>query len=298
MTKRNTLFPKAMSGLVLAILLVLCTSGNAKALGDLTWYYFNFPPMFIVEQGQPPKGFGIQIMEALWTDMPGYNHRMEELSPDIMMEKLAAGEHGLALGMLRSDMREQVMAFNQIPCRLSSPTMIAMLEDEARSVAPSGFISLKAILSNTHLKYAEIKGMSYGQLQPILDEHRNLEKTQIFTSSPSLVAALISGEADWAIVDPLVIPYLQKQFNGTKLSLVKIKENPDSFAPGYIAGPKNDWAKQVLKHADMALLTLIQNQHLYSILKESVPAQLKNRFQNAYKRQINDPVMEPLPLKD
>jgi len=269
----------------------------AVARDKITWLYFNFPPLYIKQQ-KNVSGFGIETMRRIWADMPEYSHSLVLATPGRMKQELSLKKNVIALGMLKTEERLKTIAYSKNPCRLASPTMVVLRKADAQKMAPAGVISIRKLFKDKRLMFADIPGINYGKLQPLIDKYQ--DRTRIISTpegAPHLISMILQGRADWSIVDPLATEYFNKKA-GTKgkISLVRVKELPAEFIPGYVAGPKTDWGQQTLDRIDDVMRTLVQTEELYSIQAPYIPNGLVKDFNKSYDRLIRKPTLAPSPV--
>lgn len=266
----------------------------AKSSEKITWLYFNFPPVY-VKSNDSVSGFGMDIIKLLQDEMPEYAHQNILASPGRMMAELAEGKHVIIVGMLKTPKRMETMAFTELPCRLASPSMIAMRKEDAKRLCPKESVSVETLLRDPTLTFADIENINYGSLQPIIAAHK--DKARYVTTSegiPHLVTMIMNKRADWTILDPLAVEYYNKQFGfNDRIAMVGIDEHPVSeFLTGYVIGPKTTWGIDTLQHIDTILRREIRSGKLYSILAPYVPPALGKEFKKAYDSQILAPALQ------
>ncbi len=271
---------------------ILISGGTAIAqpAKEITWLYFNFPTVFIKEEGQV-SGFGMETMKLLQSAMPEYVHKNMMASPSRMMAELTEGENVIIVGMLKSPARMKTMGFTQLPCRLTSPSMIAIRKSDKMRLAPNGSVSIEALLKRNDLAFAEIPKVNYGKLQPIIDAHKNKTRS-ICTSEgiPQLLTMIMNKRVDWTIMDPMAATYYSKQADFNDLiAMVHIQEQPVEFLTGYVVGPKTAWGNDTLLRINEILRKSICSGDLYDIFTPYIPATMNKDFKKAYESLILAP---------
>ena len=269
------------------LLLLFLLSGGSSSMAQetLDWPYFILPPVFIKGQ-QDVSGFGPDVIKEICQGIQEENYRLIPATVERMLLNMHEGKNELIFGIFKTPERETFMYFSALPVRLSASAIVAMHNHDAQKFAPDGTVSLASLLENTDLAFGYIPGVSYGPLNDLIKARTTCGDTRCTCTSKGVnnqVQALIRKRVDWIILDPLGIDSLtdQQEFKD-EIALIKIKEIPLMFTPGYIAAPKTPWGGKMMERINGTLVQMIRSGSLSKKILPWVPEGLRAEFNKSY----------------
>jgi len=234
--------------------------GDAK--GKITWMTTHWPPLMELDQasGKIAGGqYGSQL-KMIQKSMPGYDHVNQEMRWKRFWYFLEKGETFCNCMAYKNRTRETFAAFS-IPISIILPNHIVMRTDTFEQLGFPESLSLMDMMQDMRFKGVLIESRSYShdidRILGIYEKRSNFTRTVI--DEQTYIKMLGSKRMDYILEYPFVVkdtvdrhfPELKKMF-----AYVPITEL-SPFYYVYIACPKNEWGKAVIKKVNEVLKRLI-----------------------------------------
>jgi len=280
--------------LVSLLITCLLTSISYAQTEDniIYWPYFSYPTLFIIEDENQLSGSGISIQDYLIQNMPEFNHKRISASPKRMFENLKHGAQYCVVGALKTPDREKFMLYSD-PCRVSFYPMLVIRPNDKNISISDNQVSIKHLLDNDHLVFGEIAGIRYGkEINQLLEHYKNKENVKHIetVSGPDalvqLMRMLVNKRVDYFIAEPTTIQYFLKKEPDLshKLTFVRMKEQSQVAAAGYVTCPKNEWGKKIIDKLNIILRRVVKTDEFYSLALPWIQQDLLDEYETQYRR--------------
>ncbi|THB76249.1 MAG: hypothetical protein D3926_18175 [Desulfobacteraceae bacterium] len=292
-----TRFSRVFS-LVFVLALALGTHIRAE---EIRWPYFQYPPLYTIDQEGNVSGYGVHVQKIISRHMPGYTHKMVLAQPARIFADYKNGERYLAYGPVKTPERETYMVFS-LPCRLVFTDGVIMDANRAQQYLQGAKISLEKLLSDPQMIMGHSKDASYGQeIDGILKKYEGRFQQEVVTGEESefrQIKMIQSGRIDWMIWDPLgVVPLLNKADPDHKLGIYEIAEKKNTLVFAHITAPKNEWGIQMIRRINRILKQVVGTDEFYRGLSRWVPDDLQAAYRQGYEELIIKPALAYQPTE-
>ncbi|KAF0814044.1 hypothetical protein IGB42_01724 [Andreprevotia sp. IGB-42] len=251
--------------LVLALIL-LPALACAEPQREITWVLLNWPPVFILFDGQTPaapnelgSGMGEQQLRMMAERLPQYRHRYVRSDPQRAFGEMRRGMSLCFYPALKTEDRRTYSY--ALPAAITTPLQLVVREDQRARIAPGpAGVSLPALLARNDLKGYVQKGRSYAQaVDTILDAPASQAKRITLPRVGHLQQLIDSGQVDYTLEYPYVIEYENKvaRFHNDLVS-VPIAELEEPVV-WHVACTRNNWGKNLMRDLDPVLRELATN---------------------------------------
>jgi len=278
--------------LLIALLWSGCFATSGHAGGRVTWAWFRYPPMFIMENEKDPTGFGFDIMDLAISAMPEFKHDIKKMPIKRFVEQMKAGKDCIcAYGMIKTPDREKWAFFSQ-PCRIIIPRMIVVRKDDLTKFGGGSAVSIAKLIKNKKLTLLLKKGTRYGErIDTILNENPEAENiTYLYTDELGRQALkmLMNRRGDYCLSLSSTLYEAEKLGYADKIALIPIED--ETYLTGRVACSKTEKGKEVVEKVNRMLHKEITSGKIYQILSSQVPDMMRREF----KRQYEILLVEPL----
>lgn len=274
--------------LIAFIVIIPFMNGHSETSKEtIIWPYFSYPPMYIVE-GKTVKGFGGDIMHLLMNQLTEYHHIPVNAPPVRIFKNIEHGEQYCAIGLVKTPDRERYMHFSR-PCRVALPDVVIIRTSDRDRFNATHNISLRRLLQNRDLVMGNIRDASFGpEIDALIARFGKAAKTEQLSGTEAthgLLKMLVSKRTDWFIWDPTSILIVAKKLNLTDQFLMfPIREAKPSISVGYVACPKNEWGRKVIRRIDEVLRRETKTEQYLGYFTPWIPENLLPLFKQEFKR--------------
>lgn len=281
-----------LAPLLLAVLMAASAVAPVRAAEPLHWPYFPYPVLFIVED-DTLDGFGFAIRDMLSVHFPEYDHIPQFAPPRRILADAAQGERLVVTGLLKTDFRQEFLAYTTVPCGLALPVGIAVRKEDADKLAPDGEFPVGKNLASHKLKWGFQDGVNHGELEAVLRPNKDdpgVLRQSGKTPIVKMIMMLLSKRLDWFPCNPMTVDYYAKK-HGLEAYLAVLPTSEQAKEPSllYLACPKTEWGKAMIVRLDVALAREVLNGTLYDILEKYTPLNLHASFRKSYERYVLPP---------
>ncbi|MGE4424313.1 MAG: transporter substrate-binding domain-containing protein [Pseudodesulfovibrio sp.] len=271
---------------LLTLLFVAAGAARAEEKPVIYWPYFNLPPQFIVNGGQP-EGMGIDVARELQKELPEYRHVFIPASPQRIVEELHSGrERFVVCGLFKTSEREAYALYSEAPCRVTFSMMVVMRREDLWRLAPDGAASLAYLAADHALTFGYIPGLDYGVFNPFLApliSNAGSQRTVTAHDVGQLLDMLGEKRIDWFVHDSLGIRYAAgKRDMEERIAVVQASECPPVPIFGYLLCSRTAQGAEIMERINRAMARLVASKRLYNALKGWIPDRLDPAFDQAY----------------
>lgn len=224
---------------------------------QISWYIFDFPPVFILAGPDAGTGNGDVWLSYFISVLPQFRHRIVTASISRMMTDIAREPGACTTSVIPSPGRAEFMAFSRHawrvqPNRVIYPEAISPSIDLYR--APDGQIDVAALAQDETLKGGYIDRRSY---TPAIDAAiLTLKQRQggwAVTGAEGAVEMLALGRVDYTFGYPFELRYLlHRRGNGMPLASAGAAGDPETVA-AHVGCSKDETGQALLAALDSVL---------------------------------------------
>lgn len=289
------IYKRHMSTYLLIVLLWLSCFATSGYTGDtVTWVYFSYPPLFILENDKDPTGFGIDITSLAISAMPKYKHVVRKIPIKRFVAQMKAGKTCIcAYGMIKTPDREKWAVFSH-PCRIIIPRMIVIRKNDVLKFGGGSAVSLSKLIKNKKLTLLLKKGTRYGErIDKILNENSgSVNITYLYSDAlgQQELKMLMARHGDYFLSLSSTIYDAEKLGYADKIALIPIKD--ETYITGCVACSKNERGKEVIEKINNMLRKEIASGKIYQILSRWVPDKMLREFKREYELLIVEPLKQ------
>lgn len=284
----------ARTTLLLAVVLLWSCPAVAAEPQVIHWAYFDKPPLFLQRDDGQVDGVCGRIGALVRKGLPEYSHRWLRMPVPRILDEMRKGRRICAVGMIRTAGREKFLTYS-LPCRLVSPSMLALRRDTLKTLAlREGAISLERLLGNGRLVVGRLEGMSYGNSVDSVFERNGdspaVEKLYGDQGTTYLYRMLRARRVDAVPVD--LFEAIWKGFSrpDSDIMVVPMQENR-SFSAGYITCPGTDWGEQVIARVNRVLHEAVLKASYFNYFSPYLTDEIEPQAKEAFSRLIQTPAM-------
>ncbi|MCP4708642.1 MAG: transporter substrate-binding domain-containing protein [Planctomycetes bacterium] len=273
------------------LIMTFCRISVLFAEGAIIWPHFSYPPMFIIENGKA-AGFGIDIRNMFWRNMPEYDHKAISAPPKRLFENMRFGKKYCTIGPVKTPDREEYLHYS-LPCRVAFADFVVMRKEDADKLDNSK-ISLKTLLGDERLTFGGLSGASHGvELDRLIDSPL-VKAKKAFQSGPNamenLILMLVEKRVDWMMWEPATVWHIaQKKGFTDRLAVVRPMEMANIAEAGYVACPRNEWGREVIEKVNRILRQAVSTEVYYNYQGAWVPDNLLPEYKRLYEEMIVKP---------
>ncbi|MBU2510703.1 transporter substrate-binding domain-containing protein [bacterium] len=281
---------------VLLFTLVGLFTDLVQAKDTIFWPYFDYPPLFIVENGGV-SGYGIDVLNLIKEELTEYDHKLISAAPKRIFENMKFGKNYCAVGPSKTEEREEYLYYS-LPFRAVFPDMVIMRKQNAVNMGLTKEASLKDLLLNKNLVMGHINATSSDSFADgIIKKYGGSTRKETLSGSDSiqnLVQMLHSKRIDWFIWDPASILFYEKRLETSKeLTALSVIEQNIPVALGYITCPKNDWGQIIIKRVNRVLIQEIPTEQYFNFFTPWVHDNQMESFRSIFKKYLIDTKESP-----
>lgn len=263
--------------------------------GDtVTWAYFSYTPLFILENDKEPTGFGFDIMNLAISAMPEYKHAVKRIPIKRFAEQMKTGKDCICVyGMIKTPDREK-WAFFSHPCRIVMPRMIVIRKIDLAKFGGGSAVSLSRLIKNDKLTLLLKKGTRYGErIDNILNKNLGLDNITYLYSDElgrQALKMLMTRRGDYFLSLSSTIYDAKKLGYADKIELIPIKD--ETYMTACVACSKNEIGRQVIEKVNSMLRKEIASGKIYQILSRWVPDKMRLEFKREYEALLVEPLKQ------
>ena len=252
--------------IVFILLSMVIHCSTAWAEETMTWLVTNWPPLQMLEGPDKGKGRYDAFMELYREHLPQYEHKTIEMNWSRFWTDIKEGKNVCSIFAVYSKDRAEFAEYSEL-ATVGIPLRIVMRQSDMEKLGNPESISLIDLLEDDRFKGTLVNKRSYfAILDPILEEHhRNIKRISV--SDKNLIRMILSGRTDYTLEYSYVANYLAEKYKteyDTKIGSIAIKELPPVVS-AYLACPKNEWGKKVIKDFNAALSKLKHTKEYFDI---------------------------------
>ena len=280
--------------LLVALLWSSCFAASGHAGDTVTWAYFSYPPLFILENEKDPTGFGFDITNLAISAMPEYRHVVRKIPIKRFIQQMKTGKNCIcAYGMIKTPDREK-WAFFSHPCRIIMPRMIVIRKDDLTKFGGGSAVSLSRLIKNEKLTLLLKKGTRYGaRIDKILNESSGLDNISYLYSDElgrQALKMLMARRGDYFLSLSSTIYDAEKLGYADDIALIPIED--ETYITGCVACSKNERGRRVIEKVNSMLRKEISSGKIYQILSSRVPDMMRREFKREYEVLLIEPLKQ------
>lgn len=260
---------------ILSLLIgILAVFSHAPAAADkpvVIWTQTDFPPFYIPNGPLKNQGVYDSIMEQFFELLPGFEHRVVNMTIARSLEMMARQDNVCNMGLIQSPERDKTIVFSQEITRIFRNTLIIRRWDEHtfRPFMVKGEVDLDALLHSAPVRLTTVRGRRYGKhIDAILADRTGATGPDTVTHSSSAVRMLVEGHTDAIIAFPQEALYAVRT-EGTAVSpdaLMSLPIKNSGVISGRIGCSKGAAGEQVIRAInDPATLGKIRSLYVRSV---------------------------------
>jgi len=280
--------------LLMALLWSSCFSTLGYTGDTITWVYFSYPPLFILENDKDPTGFGFDIMNLAISAMPEYKHIVRKVPIKRFAEQMKTGKDCIcSYGMIKTPDREK-WAFFSHPCRIIIPRMIVIRKNDLVKFGGGSAVSLSKLIKNEKLTLLLKKGTRYGErIDNIINKNSGFDNiTYLYSDElgrPAL-KMLMARRGDYFLSLSSTIYDAERLGYADKIALIPIEN--ETYLTGSVACSKNESGRHVIERVNKMLRREIESEKIYQILSGWVPDNMRREFRLQYEILLFEPLKQ------
>ncbi|MFW5499205.1 MULTISPECIES: transporter substrate-binding domain-containing protein [unclassified Maridesulfovibrio] len=281
---------KRLSIVISLFLYVFGLAAKVQAKSDVYWPYFNIPPLSISHEDGHFTGIGPELGVLLQSQMPEYIHQTIAASPLKIFQSVREGRKWILSGVLKTPSREENLYYSNLPCRMTWTILAVIRKGDSSYLNANGQFRAKAALSGSGYRFGYVKGIDYGDLEPLVFDHIH-SKGRAFSSNDfdKLAELLALERIDFFFAGPLIADFILRDSNlSEQIDIVPCLEIPVKPIYGYYAVPKTEWGRKVIAKIDSVLESVIRSGEHRKILQRWTPKQFNAFFDRDYKAGFED----------
>jgi uncharacterized protein (TIGR02285 family) len=276
---------------ILILLSFFIVSANAKEKETITWANVHFPPWMILTGESKGMGVWDELLHALITALPEYNHRTV-IMKNVRYDLLAEQEEKVCKVYYYKNPRREKFLYYSIPSVVFLSGHIVMLTEKAKILGDPASISLDRLMKDSRFKGTIIKARSYGKvLDRIIaaNRHHNNLKEEVMLSK-NLFEFISLKRTDYILIYPAEWSFFEKELNlHPDVSIIAIDE-AIPYNITHVTCAKSEWGKGFIERVDKILKTHIPTQaHKNATLRWYAPRE-KQRLEKMYQEYLVDPI--------
>ena len=266
----------------------------ARAQGEdprgINWGHTWFPPFYCEQDGET---FGVahDVEDMLRRGMPDMRHTVAVMNTRRLLKMMEWGEQVCTTLLIRTEQREEYLAFS-LPV-FTSPPPAAIVRAEDRARFGPGPVSLREVLARGDVRVAVVGSRSYGGgIDAVLADMADtpgLAETLSEEMSGQSVRMLLSGRFDLTIAYPVEALYAARvQEREGDIAVIPLAENRD-YNVGHAACPDTPWGRGVVAHINAVLRENVGTDAYFERMSSYVP----DGVSDEYRRRFEELVVRP-----
>ena len=251
------------------LVVIFMSTCSAGAQETLTWLAVHWPPIQILDGDDRGQGRFDALLDIYQKNLPQYEHKTIVINWGRFWTELQEGNSQICnMFAIKTPDREEYTEFSRA-ISWALPLRVIMRKDTIEKLGNPESLSIINLLEQSDLKGIIVKKRSY---YSILDQHfrdhgANIQKLAI--ADKNIIQMLLAGRTDYTIEYPFVVNYLSREFEKsytTELGSIAIEESPEGSST-YIACPKTDWGRKVIRDLDRVLDQVIPTPEYLQIMQ-------------------------------
>ncbi len=246
-------------GLIMALPLLVPAAGAAE--GKVTWMTTHWPPLMELEKGSGKitgGQYGNQL-KLIQKNLPGYDHATQEMRWKRFWYLVEKGEEICNCMAYKTSAREAIAEFS-IPISITLPNHIVIRKETFEQLGAPESLSLVDMMQDGRFKGVLIESRSYSHdIDKMLDKYeKGSNFTRTVIDEQTYIKMLARKRMDYILEYPFVVKdTVARSFPELKgmFAYVPITEIAP-FYYVYIACPKNEWGKTIIKTVNTVLSRL------------------------------------------
>jgi len=280
--------------LLITLLWSSCFATLGYAGDTVTWTYFSYPPLYVLENDKDPTGFGFDIMNLAISAVPEYKHVVRKIPIKRFSEQMKTGKDCIcSYGMIKTPDREKWAIFSY-PCRVIIPRMIVIRKNDSAKFGGGSAVSLSKLMKNEKLTLLLKKGTRYGErIDNILNKISGLDNITYLYSDElgrQALEMLIAHRGDYFLSLSSTTYDAEKLGYADKIALIPIED--ETYLTGSVACSKNERGRQVIEKVNRMLRKEIESGKIYQILSRWVPDEMRREFKLQYEILLVEPLKQ------
>ena len=279
------------------IMLFLLISNSIKAAPTpnddartIYWQTYHRPPGIIKTGEDQGTGFVENALQLITKQMPEYSHRYPISSLTRALTDMKSNKNVCHPALFNTEERSKYIVFSKASI-INPGNRIIALKGTLDHLAEGNTIDLKRLLERHEFYFSLIKERSYGQaVDDKIGQHLSDSQSQLLASTElsTVFNMVLKKRVDFTIAFPFELNYfIEKNGIGqNQFASYFIKDIPN-FSLGYVACPKNEWGKSVIKKVNKVLSkTKLENSYKRAVTAWWGEEQFSKEFETFYQTQF------------
>ncbi len=280
------------------VIVIACVSSSLRAEPiksndhqTIFWQTYHRPPGIIKTGEDQGTGFVENALKLITNQMPEYTHEFPISSLTRALTDMKANKNVCHPALYKTKERSKFITFSKASIINPGNRIIALKGTLGHLADGNNTIDLKKLLASQEFAFSLIKERSYGQaVDDKIGQHFSDGKSQLLASTDlgTVFNMVLKKRVDFTISFPFELNYFVEK-NGidqTQLVSYFIKDIP-KFTLGYVACPKNEWGKSVIKKVNKVLSkTKLENDYKRAVTSWWGSEQFSKEFETFYQTQF------------
>lgn len=256
---------------------------SIAATESIVWSKPHWPPYYIAEGPNTGKGHLDQLLSLIEKQNPNFTFNSVHSEIEQLGFRGSALERTCNGAVLKTKEREKNAYLSAF--YLQPPIQIVMRTADWKKIYfESKVLSLKRLMDSS-LRGVFAAGRSYGEsADELIKQQSKNNKISLVprSESLSLVSMINLQRADYTLEYPEVLRYMQNEkLLSTPMVTVEVEEQRAPYIV-YIACPKNDWGRHVIRSLDSTVRKIAATEEFRSLTEKWYTPEIKSRYRREF----------------